>query len=136
MKSEFVFGELSHSTGSTYPGRALEEGMEKASPLRNPTEARQILSQCRCGYWTPPRVAGKAPQHAFLLAAPSGLCIAVKQQVHSCHEFWATHLRNYISLRTDGLASNFISAQVCVFTQDQSFTHLQGPSFISCPVLK
>ena len=98
----------------------LEEARETASPLRNPT-VRQEKS-CRsadvasgqpssCGWQD-------TPQHALLLAAPFWALQKVAGRL-ICHEaFPGAITRNYISLRTDGLASNFISAQVCVFTQD------------------
>ena len=98
----------------------LEEGREMVSPLRNPI-VRQDKSCHGADVATgqPSLCGGQGtPQRVPLLAAPFWALQKVAGRL-ICHgAFPGAITHNYISLRTDGLSSNFISAQVCVFTQD------------------
>ena len=48
-----LYLELSQCYGVIYPGRLPGGGKGDGIPIEKPyCKARQILSQCRCGYWT------------------------------------------------------------------------------------
>lgn len=115
-----LYVEFSQSYSVTYPRRLPGGGKGEGIPIEKPyCKARQILSQCRCGYWTALLVWLARHPSACLLASGTFLGLQKVAGRLICHgAFPGAITRNYISLRTDGLASNFISAQVCVFTQD------------------